>query len=88
MKTLDKHQLELMGFTPPEGPCIANGRLFRFFILRSKPWIGIEEYLPTGVDDADDSEVYAVNYGTHRVEPIRNMEELQYFLTRHMHSKA
>ncbi|MBK1438485.1 hypothetical protein JHJ32_00670 [Parapedobacter sp. ISTM3] len=82
MKTLDRHQLELMGFNPPEGPCFANGRLLRFFILRSKPWLGVEEYLPAAGDakEEGDSEVYAVNYGTHRVEPIHTLEDLQHFL--------
>lgn len=80
MKTLDRHQLEQMGFTPPEGPCFSNGRLLRFFILRSKPWLGVEEYLPNGTGEPGDSEVYAVNYGTHRIEPIKTIEDLQYFL--------
>ncbi|MFC3199697.1 hypothetical protein ACFOET_18915 [Parapedobacter deserti] len=83
MKTLDRNQLELMGFNPPEGPYVANGRLYRFFILRNKPWIGVEEYLPTETGQQGDSEVYAVNYGTHRVEPIHTLEDLQYFLYNH-----
>src|SRR5690606_18586297 len=67
MKTLDRYQLEGMGFNAPEGPCLANGRLLRFFILRSKPWLGVEEYLPAQADQNDEaeSEVYAVNYGKH-----------------------
>lgn len=80
MKTLDRNQLEGMGFNPPEGPCLANGRLLRFFLLRSKPWLGVEEYLPTGTDGSGHSEVYAVNYGTHHMEPIQSIEDLQYFL--------
>ncbi len=80
MKTLDRHQLESMGFNPPEGPCFSNGRMYRFFILRSKPWLGVEEYLPTDASQAGDSEVYAINYGTHRMQLIQSIEELQYFL--------
>lgn len=80
MKTLDRYQLEGMGFNAPEGPCFANGRLLRFFILRNKPWLGVEEYLPEkGSADAE-SEVYAVNYGKHYMEPIQTLEDLQYFL--------
>ncbi|WP_143053947.1 hypothetical protein [Parapedobacter koreensis] len=87
MKTLDRHQLELMGFNPPEGPCFANnGRLLRFFILRSKPWLGVEEYLPADGDAAGDkdAEVYAVNYGTHCMEPIQSLEDLRFFLYKHL----
>jgi len=80
MKTLDRYQLELMGFNPPEGPCISNGRRFRYFILRSKPWLGVEEYLPDSTHPADTSEVYAINYGTHLLKQIQTIEELQYFL--------
>jgi hypothetical protein len=82
MKTLDRYQLEGMGFNAPEGPCFANGRLLRFFILRSKPWLGVEEYLPVHSDSADEpqSEVYAVNYGKHYVKPIQNLKDLQDFL--------
>ena len=80
MKTLDRHQLEAMGFSPPEGPCFSNGRVFRFFVLRNKPWLGVEEYLPTSNGESTESEVYAVNYGTHRMQPIQSLEDLQYFL--------
>ncbi|MGK6352633.1 hypothetical protein [Parapedobacter sp. DT-150] len=86
MKTLDRYQLERMGFNPPEGPCLSNGRLLRYFILRSKPWLGVEEYLPADPksENADESEVYAVNYGTHRIELIRSLEELQLFIYKHL----
>jgi len=82
MKTLDRHQLEGMGFNAPEGPCFANGRLLRFFILRSKPWLGAEEYLPmpSGSNCTAESEVYAVNYGKHYMRPIQSLEDLQDFL--------
>ena len=79
MKTLDRHQLESMGFNPPEGPYVSNGRIFRFFILRSKPWLGIEEYLPDRAHPSE-SEAYAVNYGTHLLKPIQSMEDIQYFI--------
>ncbi|SFC35375.1 hypothetical protein SAMN05421747_10955 [Parapedobacter composti] len=85
MKTLDRYQLESMGFLPPEGPCLSgDGRLLRFFIWRNKPWLGVEEYLPanmpTDLSAENKSEVYAVNYGTHRVEPVNTLEEIQAFL--------
>jgi hypothetical protein len=82
MKVLDRQQLATLGFLPPEGPCIANnGRLLRYYIWRNKPWLGVEEYLsPYGDGDEADVEVYAVNYGTHRIEPIRTFEDIQVFL--------
>ncbi|PPL03084.1 hypothetical protein [Parapedobacter indicus] len=82
MKTLDRYQLEGMGFNAPEGPCLANGRLLRFFILRNKPWLGVEEYLPAQADQNDEaeSEVYAVNYGKHYMQPIQTLEDIQDFL--------
>ncbi len=84
MKTLDRFQLEQMGFNPPEGPCIANGRLLRFFIFRDRPWLGVEEYLSMGPhqDSPTDSEIYAVNYGTHKMEAIQTLEDIQFFLYR------
>lgn len=84
MKTLDRFQLEQMGFNPPEGPCIANGRLLRFFIFRDRPWLGVEEYLSVDTDPVGlaDREIYAVNYGTHKMEAIKTMEDIQFFLHR------
>lgn len=86
MKMLDRHQLEGMGFDAPEGPCLANGRLLRYFILRSKPWLGVEEYLPmdrSGPNNPGESQVFAVNYGKHCMEPIQSIEDLQHFLYQH-----
>ncbi|MGV3762786.1 hypothetical protein [Parapedobacter sp.] len=84
MRTLDKHQLEQMGFNPPEGPCISHGRLLRFFIFRDRPWLGVEEYLSGGTspDEPTESEIYAVNYGTHKMEAIQSLEDIQFFLYR------
>jgi len=81
---LDRVQLEQMGFNPPEGPCLANGRWLRFFIFRERPWLGVEEYLPLGstTEDAADTEIYAVNYGTHKMEAIRTLDDIKFFLHR------
>ena len=84
MGTLDRFQLEQMGFNPPEGPCIANGRWLRFFIFRDRPWLGVEEYLSTETNPAGPmaGEIYAVNYGTHKVEAIQTLEDIKFFLYR------
>lgn len=84
MVTLDRFQLEQMGFNPPEGPCIANGRWLRFFIFRDKPWLGIEEYLSveTNPEVPTVGEIYAVNYGTHKMEAIQTLDDIKLFLYR------
>lgn len=84
MQALDRFQLEQMGFNPPEGPCIANGRWLRFFIFRERPWLGVEEYLSADTDSMGTTatEIYAINYGTHKIEAIQTLDDIKSFLYR------